>query len=126
MKLKELFETYSFDEIMQAISEMFPDTEKYREPLQQAYDLLMQTQPTASNEKICYEILQDDDDDEAYMGAEDQCFAATWDVCLGKEILREEEVDLSDAEIAANSLVNLCFISRYPKVFEEAHRKLTE
>jgi hypothetical protein len=126
MKLKELLETYSFDEIMQAVSEMFPETDKYREPLQQAYDLLMQTTPTPSKKSIRYKILEDDDEEEAYMGAEDFCFDTTWEVCLGKEVIKEEDVDLSDVEIAANSLVNLCFISRYPKEFEEAHKQLIQ
>ena len=58
------------------------------------------------------------------MGAEDANFNGTWEVILGKEVSREKGVDLSDVEILANCLVNMCFISKYPRPFEEAHKAL--
>jgi len=62
--------------------------------------------------------------DTASLGAEDANFNGTWEVILGKEVSREKGVDLSDVEILANCLVNMCFISKYPRPFEEAHKAL--
>ena len=66
------------------------------------------------NEKSSYSTI----------GAEDRDFEGTWSFCLGKDVIREPGVDLSDIELAAHCLINLCFISQYPKVFEEAHAML--
>lgn len=109
---------------MPVINDMFPGTTKYREPLEEAYNTLLSLKPVASKKSIRYKILHNDKGSETYMGAEDSCFEATWEVCLGKEISREKGVDLNDAEILANCLVNLCFLGRYPKSFEAAHRQL--
>jgi hypothetical protein len=124
MKLKEFYQLYDFDEIMPIIVDMFPGTNKFKKPLQKAYELIMNITPTESKQTIKYKILHDDNSGESYMGAEDSNFATTWDVCLGKNVVREKDVYLTDIEIAANSLINLCFISNYPKEFEESHQQL--
>ena len=124
MILKDLFETYDFDDIMEIVVDMFPGTTKYNKQLKQAYDMLLQVEPIDSKESIRYKIIESDDNEESYMGADDDCFENTWDVCMGKEIIREKNVDLTDIEITANSLICLCFISKYPKEFQELHNQL--
>ncbi len=124
MTLHELLQAYEFDEIMPVIVDMFPGTGKYEKPLREAYNLLLQLRPVASKKSIRYKILKSEDSDEQYMGAEDRDFDTTWEVCLGKQLQREKGVDLTDAELIANCLVNICFIARHPRAFEESYQKL--
>lgn len=124
MKLKDLLQAYDFDELMPIIADMFPGTGKYRHPLKVAYNLLMDTSIAPSKKKICYKVMHNEKYSYSTIGAEDRDFEGTWSFCLGKDVIREPGVDLSDIELAANCLINLCFISQYPKVFEEAHAML--
>ena len=125
MKLQQLLLAYEFDEIMPAINQMFPGTSKYREPLQKAYDILTNMTPVASGKTIRYKIMDvPGGKGEQYMGANDADFRGSWEVSLGKEVSRERGVDLSDVEVLANCLVNLCFLGDYPREFETAHKAL--
>lgn len=125
MKLQQLFFAYDFDELMPIINEMFPGTSKYREPLKKAYDIMTTLKPVASKKSIHYKIMDaPGGNGEQYMGANDVDFRGTWEVSLGKDVTRERGVDLSDTDILANCLVNLCFLGTYPKEFEKAHQEL--
>ena len=124
MKLKDLLQPYVLDELMPSIADMFPGTGKYRHPLKVAYNLLMDTSMAPSKKKIRYKVMHNEKSSYSTIGAEDRDFEGTWSFCLGKDVIREPGVDLSDIELAANCLINLCFISQYPKVFEEAHAML--
>lgn len=124
MKLIHLLQAYSFDELMPVINDMFPGTTKFRKQLGMAYDILINMKPVPSKKSIVYKILRDDNSTEQYMGAEDTCFNSTWEVCLGKDVSRTKGVDLTDAEITANCLVNLCLQAKYPPQFEQAHQQL--
>lgn len=124
MKLKELLQAYDFDEIMAAIMAMFPGTRKFRAPLKQAYLTLLETEPVDSDKKIHYLIMTDEEGDEATMGAADADFEGTWAECLGRDVVKDDDVELSEVEVAANCLVNLCFLSQYPPKFENAHQQL--
>ncbi|WP_091819622.1 hypothetical protein [Prevotella sp. kh1p2] len=124
MKLIHLMQAYNFEEIMPVVNDMFPGTSKYREPLKKAYDILVKMKPVDSKKAIRYKVMHDEAGNQNYMGAEDSCFTSTWEVSLGKEVSREKGVDLSDVELAANCLVNLCFLGKYPKEFEEARKQL--
>lgn len=120
MTLYQLLQAYDFDEIMATVNAMFPGTAQYRPQLQQAYDLLLGMNPVESKKSIRYKLLHDADDDISYMGADDANFHTTWEVCLGKQVVREKGVDLSDQELAANCLVNVAFQARGPKAFDQA------
>lgn len=120
MTLFQLLQAYDFDEIMATVNAMFPGTAQYRPQLQQAYDLLLGMNPVESKKNIRYKLLHDADDDISYMGADDANFHTTWEVCLGKQVVREKGVDLSDQELAANCLVNVAFQARGPKAFDQA------
>jgi hypothetical protein len=61
-----------------------------------------------------------------YFGAEDSCFNTTWEVCLAKELVVDEEVELTEVEIAANSLVNMCLIGRCPRQFLPSKNQLLQ
>ena len=123
MRLYQLLQAYSFDELMPVINEMFPGTNKYRFPLENAYDIMLNIHPISSKKSILYKVIPASGD-ESYIGADDKCFEDSWDVCLGKDVQRSKGVDLSDAELAANCIVNMCFLGRYPKEFEKSHAEL--
>lgn len=125
MKLYDLIQAYDFDEIMPEILNMFPGTAKYREPLKKAYDILTQLRPVPSKKSIRYKLIQTGKLNESYMGAEDSDFKCTWEMCLGKDVSRERGVDLNDAEVLANCLVNICFTGIHPKSFDSAYAELT-
>lgn len=124
MKLHHLLQAYSIDELMPVINDMFPGTSKFRPQFQQAYDLMMRMHPVASKKTINFRVLHDDKGSLSYIGAEDSCFQGTWEVCLGKEVTRSAGAGLSQAEIAANCLVNLCLQGRCPASFADARSQL--
>lgn len=126
MTIKDLIQVYDFNEVMSVVKDMFPGTEKYRNPLQKAYEILERLQPVSSKKKIVYQLIVDPESGESFMGAPDDSFRSSWDVLLGKTIIREKDIDLTDIEVLANSLVNLCFLGKYPKEFEEAHQQLVK
>ena len=125
MIVYELLQAYDFDEIMSTIADMFPGTAKYREPLHEAYNILLGVKPVPSTKDIRYKIMPAPRGEEKYMGAEDRDFDTTWEVCLGKNLSREKGVDLSDVEMLANAFVNICFLARHPKAFDAAYAELT-
>lgn len=126
MTLQLLLKRYPFDDLMPVVADMFPGTGKYRAALEQGYDILMSLQPVASKKNIRYRIMPDPNSDASLMGAEDAAFDTTWEVCLGKEVVKEKGIDLTDIELAANCLVNVCLIGRHPKAFDEAYRTLSK
>ena len=126
MTLQQLLKRYPFDDLMPFVADMFPGTGKYRAALEQGYDILMSLQPVASKKNIRYRIMPDPNSDASLMGAEDAAFDTTWEVCLGKEVVKEKGIDLTDIELAANCLVNVCLIGRHPKAFDEAYRTLSK
>ena len=111
---------------MPVVADMFPGTGKFRASLEQGYNILMSLQPVASKKNIRYRIMPDPNSDASFMGAEDAAVDTTWEVCLGKEVVKEKGVDLTDIELAANCLVNVCLIGRHPKAFDEAYRALSK
>jgi len=126
MKLSQLIQAYSFDELMPAINEMFPGTDTYREPLGRAYDIMLAMRPVDSNKEIKYKLLPGNKEGISYVGAEDRCFDCTWNVCLGKNVSKTHGVNLSDIQLLANCLVNMCLQGKYPREFEPYHRMLTK
>lgn len=124
MILQQFFQAYSFGEIMPVVNDMFPGTKKFSKQLEQGYRMMLNMRPVFSKKVIRYSLRLDPESKDTYIGADDREFNAPWEVCLGKQVVRERGVDLSDVELAANCLVNLCLQGRYPKDFEEAHQEL--
>lgn len=125
MRLYELLQAYDFDEIMPVIVDMFPGTGKYRGQLREAWDTLLGMRPVPSKKEIKYKFIKGANDDEQYVGADDRDFDTTWEVIIGKNVSREKGVDLNDAEMLANCLVNICLIGKHPRCFENSYRILS-
>lgn len=126
MKLHNLIQAYEFDEIMPVVVDMFPGTGKFRPQLQQAWDLLLEMRPVPSSKTIRYKIMDGSRADEKYVGASDKDFMAPWNNIIGKDLVREKGVDLSEAELMANCLVNICLLGTHPKSFDEAYSILSK
>uniref|UniRef100_UPI003FEDBAA3 hypothetical protein n=1 Tax=Prevotella sp. TaxID=59823 RepID=UPI003FEDBAA3 len=125
MRLYELLQAYDFDEIMPVIVDMFPGTGKYRGQLREAWDTLLGMRPVPSKKEIKYKFIKGANDDEQYVGADDRDFDTTWEVIIGKNVSREKGVDLNDAEMLANCLVNICLIGKHPRSFENSYMILS-
>ena len=125
MRLYDLLQAYEFDEIMPVVVDMFPGTGKFREQLKEAWNMLLDMKPVASKKVIKYKLMQGDRADEQYIGAEDRDFDAPWEVIIGKNLSRDRGVDLNDAEMLANCLVNICLIGKHPHSFEKSYRILS-
>ena len=126
MKLQQLLQTYEFDDLMPVVADMFPGTGKYRTSLEEGYNILMSLHPVSSKKSIHYRIMEALDGETSFIGAEDVAFNTTWEVCLGKEVVKEKGIELTDIELAANCLVNVCFIGRHPKSFDRAYQALQQ
>ncbi len=125
MRLYDLLQAYEFDEIMPVVVDMFPGTGKFRPQLRKAWDMLLEMTPVPSKKGIKYKLMKGSSENEQYVGAEDRDFDASWDVIIGKNLSRDRGVDLNDAEMLANCLVNICLIGKHPKSFEKAYQILS-
>lgn len=124
MILKEILEKFTFDTIFTELSEMIPVLESKRAEIEEAYNFLMSQQPVTSKKKIVYQLIDAQDSDDCLVGAEDRCFEAQWNVIIGKEVIAEDNIEISDLEIACNSFFCILLIGFCPKRFAELHEQL--
>lgn len=124
MKLKELLQAYEFDEIFPFVAVMYPNAKRHKRDFRLAYDLLLDMRPSLTKKNIRYTFIEDPASKSRYIGANDQSFRAGWDVLLGKNIVRDKNIDLTDEEMAANCLLNAIFIGKHPDEFEESYYRL--
>lgn len=126
MIVKEILEKYSFDTIFAELSDMMPILSRKRADIQQAYDFLMSQNPVASKKRVVYQLIDAQDSDDCFVGAEDRCFEAQWNVILGKEVVIDDDVEISFLEIAVNSFFCILLIGFTPKRFAELRDELIE
>lgn len=125
MILKEIFDKYSFEAIFAELSDMMPIICRKRAEMQQAYDFLMSQTPVASKKRITYQLIDAQDSDDCFVGAEDRCFEAQWNVILGKEVIVDDDVEISHKEIAVNAFLCILLIGFAPRRFAELRDELT-
>ena len=125
MKLKYLLETFDYDNILHTVAVMCLTAKRHRHDFLSAFELLKDINPSATTQVVRYTIIHDDVMNQDYFGANDQDFKAPWNVILGKEVKRDKGVDLSDEEIAANCLINIIFLGKHPKEFNDTYMSLT-
>ena len=107
MKLYQLLQSFEFEEIFPTVNVMFPNAQLHRDIFEKAFDMLCNIQPITSKKVIKFELMEDPNSNDMFVGANDSCFQSTWDVCLGKEIKKGKGADLNDVELAANCLLNV-------------------
>ncbi len=115
MKLYQLLQSYDFNELYPELALMFPPARKQKDRIRKLYEELIAIPPVESKKSIRYELMHDPDTEEEFYGADDSCFASPWGVIMGKEVKKEQNVNLSEAEIAANCLLNIMLIGYAPK-----------
>ena len=126
MILKDILSRYSFDTIFADLSEMMPVLMQKKAQLKEAYDFLMAQQPVSSKKKITYQLIDAQDSDDCFVGAEDRCFEAQWNVIIGKEVVVDDDVEISPLEIAVNSFFCILLIGFTPRRFNELHEELLD
>lgn len=126
MIVKDILQKYSFNVIFAELSDMIPELRRKRADLQQAYDFLMSQQPVASKKKVTYQLIDAQDSDDCFVGAEDRCFEAQWNVILGKEVTIDNDVEISPLEIAVNCFFCIMLIGFTPKRFTELRDELLD
>lgn len=124
MILKEILEKYTFGEIFTELSGMIPELNRKRPEIQEAYDFLLSQQPVASKKKITYQLIDAQDSDDCFVGAEDRCFEAQWNVIIGKEVVVDDDVEISPFEIACNAFLCILLIGFKPRRFTELNEEL--
>lgn len=126
MVVKEVLDKYSFDVIFAELCEMMPVLSRKRADIQQAYDFLMAQSPVASKKKVTYQLIDAQDSDDCFVGAQDRCFEAQWNVILGKEIEIDDDVEISTLEMAVNCFFCILLIGFVPRRFTELREELLE
>lgn len=103
---------------------MIPVMNRKRPEIQEAYDFLMSQQPVASKKRITYQLIDAQDSDDCFVGAEDRCFEAQWNVILGKEVVVDDDVEMEPFEIAVNCFFCILLIGFVPRRFAELRDEL--
>ncbi len=125
MKLQQLLQSFEFEEFYPEIGLMYPNARRQRASFKKAFEIMINMKAVSSKKIIRYQLMQDPDTNEMFFGADDTCFKGPWEVVIGKELKRDPQVDLTDAQLAANCLLNLILISRHPQSFETDYLKIT-
>lgn len=85
MKLYQLLQSFEFEEIFPTVNVMFPNAQLHRDILKSIRYALQY--PTYHIQKVIkFELMEDPNSNDMFVGANDSYFQSTWDVCLGKEI----------------------------------------
>jgi len=124
MKLKTLLETFDFDDFFPEICVMYPNAKRHKHEFLRAFNMLYALQPQPSKKNIRYQLMEDPQTGDTFCGAQDACFSAPWEVLLGKEVTKDRDVDLDDTALVANCLLNVVFIGKHPKEYEDSFQKL--
>lgn len=124
MKLKQLLETFDFEDFFPEVCVMYPNAKRHKREFMRAFNMLYAMKPQPSKKAIRYQRLTDPDSGDMYFGAQDSCFTTTWEVLLGKEVTKDKDVDLDDTSLVANCLLNVIFLGKHPQEYEDSYMKL--
>ena len=124
MKLKQLLETFDFDDFFPEVCVMYPNARRHKREFMRAFNMLYAMQPQYTKKAIRYQRMTDPESGNMFFGAQDSCFNAQWETLLGKEVTKDKDVDLDETSIVANCLLNVVFIGKHPQEFEDSYQKL--
>ena len=109
MKLKELFDKYTFDEILPYLRALEPNRLDAMHEFREAFDLLKRMEPS---EEDCGEVRiewsQDEYDEDRYISVH-PLEGERWDADLAKEVVVSEELNLDEKDVAAHCLWSITF-----------------
>lgn len=124
MQLFDVIGKFEFDTLFNELCDIVPEIGRKRSEIKDVYDFLLSQTPVTSKKTIVYQLIEDDDSFDCFVGAEDRCFEGNWNVLLGKEVVIDEGVEISMLEIAINSLLCIMLIGYAPKRFLEFQEDL--
>lgn len=78
MKLYQLLQSYEFEEIFPTVNVMFPNAQLHRDVFEKAFSMLCDIQPISSKKVIRFELMEDPNSSDMFVGANDSCFQTTW------------------------------------------------
>ena len=109
MKLKELFDKYTFDEILPFLKAIEPERGDSLYQFREALDLLKRMEPSKDDcGEVRIEWSQDESDKDRYISVHPlECVC--WDVGLAKEVVVAEALQLDEKEVAARCLWSITF-----------------
>ena len=116
MKLKELLQKVSFDDIVPHIVAFEPEHVTQIPYYKEAYDILMHTAAAETDKQLTVEWVRNKDElcgEEPYFHI-GNCEGDSWTTNLGKELVLGEGVELSDAELAGRCMWSLTFYGYRP------------
>ena len=109
MKLKELFDKYTFDEILPYLRAIEPERLDAMHEFREAYDLLRRMEPSKEDcGEVRIEWSDDEDEADRYISVH-PLEGVCWDEGLAKEVVLSDELHLEEKEIAARCLWSITF-----------------
>ena len=109
MKLKELFDKYTFDEILPYLRMLEPKRLDAMHEFREAYDLLRHMEPSKEDcGEVRIEWSDDEDEADRYISVY-QLEGERWDVGLAKEVVVADGLQFEEKDIAARCLWSITF-----------------
>ena len=109
MKLKELFDKYTFDEILPYLKVIEPERGDSLYQFREALDLLKRMEPSKDDcGEVRIEWSQDVSDNDRYISVH-PLEGICWDVGLAKEVVVAEALQLDEKDVAAHCLWSITF-----------------
>jgi hypothetical protein len=109
MKLKELFDKYTFDEILPYLKVIEPERGDSLYQFREALDLLKRMEPSKDDcGEVRIEWSQDESDKDRYISVH-PLEGVCWDVGLAKEVVVAEALQLDEKDVAAHCLWSITF-----------------
>ena len=120
MKLKELFDKYTFDEILPFLKAIEPERGDSLYQFREALDLLKHMEPSKEDcGEVRIEWSQDEYDEGRYISVH-PLEGVCWDAGLAKEVVVSEDLHLDEEDFAAHCLWSITFWG-----FEDEHDPLS-
>ena len=109
MKLKELFDKYTFDEILPYLKAIEPERGDSMYQFREALDLLKHMEPSKEDcGEVHIEWSQDEYDEDKYISVH-PLEGVCWDVGLAKEVVVANDLQLDKKDVAAHCLWSITF-----------------
>ena len=109
MKLKELFDRYTFDDILPYLKAIEPERGDSMYQFREALDLLKHMEPSKENcGKVRIEWYEDEYETDGYVSVDD-LENVCWDAGLAKEVVVDENLKLDEKDVAAHCLWSITF-----------------
>lgn len=109
MKLKELFDKYTFDEILPYLKAREPERGDSMYQFREALDLLKHMEPSKEDcGEVRIEWSQDEYDEDKYISVH-PLEGVCWDVGLAKEVVVANDLQLDKKDVAAHCLWSITF-----------------